>query len=185
MDTVETTSRPTASHRFLYFCLRRINPCMKRLLRSRLHHLVSGSLLLVTFTGRRSGRSYTTPVSYIREQDMVTFVTPRVCRWWVNIPTGSTVTLLLAGREHTGEATLLADDQAEKVIRIRRLLELLPRDARYYPVTLDAEGKPDPAELASAAREHVVVLVRLLPEPTRQAEESAHTHVPSTVRRSQ
>jgi len=41
-----------------------INPLMKLLLRSPLHTLVSGSLLLLTFTGTKTGNEYTTPVGY-------------------------------------------------------------------------------------------------------------------------
>lgn len=183
---METMAGPAISQRLLYFCLRRLNPFMKRLLRSRLHRLVSGTILLVTFTGRHSGKRYTTPVSYIREQETVTFATPRACRWWVNIRTGATVTLLIAGREHSGQAVVVADDQAEKVIRIRRLLELVPRDARYYPVAIDPRGIPDPVDLERAAREHIVVLVRLPAEQAPRTEKSttSQTHSPPTSRSS-
>ena len=36
------------------------------LLRSPLHGLVSGRIVLLAFTGRRSGRRFTVPVSYLR-----------------------------------------------------------------------------------------------------------------------
>ncbi len=163
----ENAAELAAPQRFLYFCLRRLNPFMKRLLRSRFHYLASGSILLITFAGRSSGRLYTTPVSYIREGATVTAVTPRACRWWANLRGGAVVTLLVAGRALSGDATVIADDQAEKAARIRRVLQLVPRDARYYPVALDASGIPDPADLERAAREHVIILVRLHPQPVR------------------
>ncbi len=34
------------------------NPFVRALLRSRLHGLLSGSLLLVTYTGRKTGRTF-------------------------------------------------------------------------------------------------------------------------------
>ena len=40
------------------------NPLMKWLLRSPLHGVVSKMYLLVTFTGRKSGTVYSTPVEY-------------------------------------------------------------------------------------------------------------------------
>lgn len=165
MATVGKTAELATSQRILYFCLRRLNPFMKRLLRSRFHHRVSGNILLITFAGRKSARLYTTPVSYIREGETITVATPRACRWWVNLQGGAIVTLLVAGRVLTGQATVVSDDQAEKVAHIRRLLQLVPRDARYYRVALDAKGMPDPADLEQAAREHVVILVRLHAKP--------------------
>ena len=43
-----------------------INPIMRTLLRSPLHGLLSDSLMLITYTGRRSQRKFTTPVRYLR-----------------------------------------------------------------------------------------------------------------------
>jgi hypothetical protein len=43
-----------------------VNPFVAALFRSRLHGLVSSRLMLLTYTGQRSGRTYTIPVGYIR-----------------------------------------------------------------------------------------------------------------------
>jgi hypothetical protein len=44
--------------------LKMINPVVIPLLKSPLHGLMSADVMLVTLTGRRSGRTYTRPVSY-------------------------------------------------------------------------------------------------------------------------
>ena len=44
-----------------------INPFVKAVLRSPVHRLLSGSLVLLTYTGRRSGRRYTLPVMYAEQ----------------------------------------------------------------------------------------------------------------------
>ena len=41
-----------------------INPIMKGLLRSPLHRLLSGTLMLLTYTGRKTGTPYTIPIGY-------------------------------------------------------------------------------------------------------------------------
>ncbi len=51
--------------------LRLINPMMIALMRSPLHAAVSKDILALTFTGRRSGRRFTTPVSYLRQGQVV------------------------------------------------------------------------------------------------------------------
>ena len=38
-----------------------MNPIMKGLLRSPLHGLMSGSLMLITYAGRKTGKPYTIP----------------------------------------------------------------------------------------------------------------------------
>ena len=42
---------------------------MKFILRSPLHGMVSKYLTLITFTGRKSGKNYTTPVSYSQDDN--------------------------------------------------------------------------------------------------------------------
>ena len=53
--------------------MRMMNKLPLFLLRSPLHGVMSKRVLLVTFTGRKSGKAYTTPVSYMREGDIVFF----------------------------------------------------------------------------------------------------------------
>lgn len=48
-----------------------INPIVKGLLRSPLHGLMSKNTMLIEFKGRKSGRMFTTPVSYHIEGDRV------------------------------------------------------------------------------------------------------------------
>jgi len=44
-----------------------VNPFMKSLLRSPLHGWMSGSVTILGFRGRKSGREFATPLSYVRE----------------------------------------------------------------------------------------------------------------------
>ena len=48
-----------------------INPIVRFLLRSPIHGLWSGSLMLITFTGRKTRRFYTTPVRYLQRDGAV------------------------------------------------------------------------------------------------------------------
>ena len=45
------------------------NPIVAAILRSPLHAAMSNSTMLLTFSGRKSGRTYTTPVNYVRDGD--------------------------------------------------------------------------------------------------------------------
>ena len=138
-----------------------INPAMKALLRSPLHGLVSGSLLLVTFTGRRSGREYTTPVGY-EQVDGTLYVTSQTDRvWWKNLRGGADVTVHLRGEARAGHAEVIEDDEAvaDYVLGFveRHGADSVGRLALSFP-----EGEvPDRDALAAGLGEVAVVEIEL------------------------
>ncbi len=88
----------------------RLNPLIAGILRSPLHFLLSFGLMLITVTGRRSGRSYTIPVGYRRVDGGLVVMVSRARRkqWWRNYREPSPVALRLRGREVLGRAALVA-----------------------------------------------------------------------------
>jgi hypothetical protein len=90
------------------------NPAIVALLRSRAHRFVSGRLLLITVTGRRSGRSFEIPVGYRREGDRLTIpvVMPAAKLWWRNLRGGAPVHVLLRGERRPGTARAEGDETA-------------------------------------------------------------------------
>lgn len=87
------------------------NPFMKWLLRSPLHGVVSGMYLLITFTGRKSGRTYTTPVQYAQEGDTLHIITSEGYTWWKNLRGGADVQVHLRGRMYPARADTTTDPQ--------------------------------------------------------------------------
>src|SRR5438105_10198342 len=73
--------------RVLQSLMRYFNPFMRLVLGSRAHRMMSGQLMLLSFTGRRTGRSYTTPVSYVREG--ADLLVPGGGAWWKNLTSGT------------------------------------------------------------------------------------------------
>lgn len=80
------------------------NPIITLLLRSPLHGLVSGMYLLITFSGKKSGRVYTTPVQYKQFGQTLKFVTRRSRVWWKNLRGGAPVTVRLRGQDRPAVA---------------------------------------------------------------------------------
>ena len=98
------------------------NPGVRLLLRSPLHPLVSGRLALITVTGRKSGRSYTIPVSYRRTGDVVKIGVgwPGRKAWWRNLRgEGAPVTMLLRGEQRTGRAVAHGDERSGVTVEVR------------------------------------------------------------------
>ena len=141
------------------------NPIVKTLLRSPLHNFASGSLTLLHFTGRKSGRRFVTPLSYVRKQNTVWLLSAHSTRWWMNLRGSDTsVALEIARKTYTGKARLWEADTPELRDRVRRYLSALPRDAKVYGIMLDENKLPDEASLSKAAPELVFVEIELDPE---------------------
>jgi len=98
--------------------------------------MVGQGVALLTFNGRKTGKAYTIPVSYHREEDVVTVITKRQRNWWRNFETPTEVGLRLAGREYTGKAQIQTGD-AENIEFMTEYVEKRPIDAKAYGLTKD------------------------------------------------
>lgn len=79
-------------------------------------------LALLTYTGRRSGRTISTPVGYGRSGDTVTIRVglPGAKTWWRNfLGGGGPVALLLAGVDRTGHAAAHRDDRGRVTVSVQ------------------------------------------------------------------
>jgi deazaflavin-dependent oxidoreductase (nitroreductase family) len=136
-----------------------LNRAMDFILRSPVHGIVSKSILLITFTGRRSSKIYTTPVSYSQVDGQVTIFTH--ADWWKNLRGEAPVTLRIRGRELHGLAEPIAEDKAAVAAGLIEHLRKVPSDARYYGVTFDDHKNPNADEAEKAAQTTVMVRIRL------------------------
>lgn len=80
-----------------------VNPLIMALLRSPIHRFASGALLVVSWSGRSSGRRYSIPVGYQRDGDdiVVMLTKPGEKSWWKNFRMPWPAELLVQGRERT------------------------------------------------------------------------------------
>ncbi len=139
------------------------NPFVKWLLRSPLHGVVSKGVMLVTFTGRKSGKQYSTPVNYVREGNLLWTVSFRHRSWWRNLRGGASVMVRLAGQDLKGIGKVIVDRDAVAA-SLMAYLSRVPQYARYLGVTLNAEGDPNAADIAHAAESRVIVQIQLAAE---------------------
>ncbi|WP_089949219.1 nitroreductase/quinone reductase family protein [Lentzea xinjiangensis] len=83
---------------------------------------VRKGITVVSYTGRRSGRTFTTPVGYRRRGDLVEIrvAMPDAKTWWRNFGgEGGPLTLELDGVQRTGHATSHRDDRGRVTVRVR------------------------------------------------------------------
>ena len=94
--------------------VRLANPLVRAVLRSRLHRILSGRLLVLSYRGRRSGKLFEIPVRYAETDDgrlVVVATWPERKLWWRSFDGGGTASVTLgrarrpvAGCVETGEA---------------------------------------------------------------------------------
>ena len=136
-----------------------VNNTMKFMLRSPMHGLVSKNILLITFTGCKSGKTYTTPVCYSQEGDQIYIFTH--AKWWKNLCNCTSVTLRLRGCEVRGMPELIVEDKHAIASKLAAHLRRVPNDARYYDVTFDERGNPHAEEVEKAVQTVVMIRVQL------------------------
>jgi hypothetical protein len=95
-----------------------LNPAMGAILRSPLHRILSGALMLLSFRGIEIGRRYTIPVGYLQEGDRLYIFSH--AGWWRNLP-DQPVTVWLRGRDRRGTARRL-DDRREIAALVQKVL---------------------------------------------------------------
>jgi hypothetical protein len=103
------------------------NPLVTWLLHSPLRRLMEGSTLLLTYTGCKSGKSYTFPISYAQSGRGLRLITRRQKTWWKNLGTDAAVSVWLRGEPHTGQAAVAALEPAERMAAMQAVYRGMPR----------------------------------------------------------
>ncbi|NKY88389.1 nitroreductase family deazaflavin-dependent oxidoreductase [Nocardia veterana] len=76
----------------------------------------------ITYVGRRSGKSFSTPVNYRRSGDsiLIGVAMPDRKSWWRNFTgDGGPITLHLPGGDRTGHAVAQRDERGRVTVRVQ------------------------------------------------------------------
>jgi hypothetical protein len=136
------------------------NPIMIWLLKSPLHGIVSKGVMLVTVTGRKSGRTISTPTNYLRDGDTLWVISWRDRKWWRNLRGGAQVRVLLAGKSVGGRGEIIEEGKAVAQ-SLYDYYSKAPKIARYVGVGLDTAGLPILADCERAAEKMVMIRIDL------------------------
>lgn len=136
--------------------MRAVNVPMRAVLSLPFATPLSGNLMLISYTGRKTGNAYRQPVSYVRDGE--TLLTPGGGRWTLNLGDGRPVRIRLRGRDVAARPELVTDPA-----EVERLLGVIarenPRAARFIPIPRRPDGRLDPDALGAALR-HGFCIVR-------------------------
>ena len=133
---------------------------MKWLIRSPIHGFVSKSMLVIGYTGRKSGKRYETPVNYVRAGDDLLVTSYRNRNWWRNMLGGAPVTLWLMRKQIQASAEAYSD-LVDVTCYLQAYLDQVPQQGKYFNVALDEQGRPNQGQVSQAAQGRVIVRIYL------------------------
>jgi hypothetical protein len=110
---------------------------------------LSGRLMLLEYTGHKTGKRYRQPLSYVRADDVL--LTPGGGIWTRSLAGGRTVLVRIGGRRVQLRPELVSDP-AEVNKLLTRMAALNPALVRFVPLPRAADGtfEPEPLRVALA-----------------------------------
>jgi hypothetical protein len=106
-------------------------------------------LMLAFIVGRRTGKTYRQPVSYVREGTGTTLLTPGGGRWKLNLQDGEPVRLRIRGRDVSARPELVED-----INEVSRLLSVIvkvnPSAGAFVRIPKNPDGSFDGKGLQTA-----------------------------------
>jgi hypothetical protein len=155
MSDPATTTRPPAQSRLQ----RAWDTTVRSVLRSRLHGIFSGKLLIITVVGRKTGREYVNPVGYASYEGDLLIGT--AAGWRRNLRTGEPARITFRGKEIQADWQVITDPEPLAEL-YRVILEQNPIHGKFAKISLDPDGSVNRAELKAALARGTAV-VRLHP----------------------
>src|SRR5262245_65387591 len=126
--------------------LRVVNVPMRRVLRLPFRTPLNAKLMLLSFTGRKTGRSYLQPVSYVPDGDAL--LTPAGGKWKLNLNEGVPIRVWLRGRKTWARPEFVRDaDEIERLLKL--MMAGNPRITSFVPF-IDPDGHIDRSKLETA-----------------------------------
>jgi deazaflavin-dependent oxidoreductase (nitroreductase family) len=143
--------------------LHRFNPVIVGILRSPLHFLLSGAIMLVTVTGRRTGRRYTIPVGYRHAGERIDVLVSRARRknWWRNFETPSPVEIRVRGRALQGHARVVPQSAPEFREAVARTLARMPALGSRLGIDYDPKARINEEQWSVLAERNALVSIAL------------------------
>jgi hypothetical protein len=110
---------------------------------------LSGRLMLLSYRGRRTGKRYRQPVSYVQQDH--TLLTPGGGNWKWNLQDGQPVHVRLRGRDVLARPELIRN--IDEIDRLFATMEVAnPRITAFVPIPIGPDGHLDRGRLEVAVR---------------------------------
>ncbi len=135
------------------------NKIMVWLLRSPLHSMISSGIMIIGFTGSKSGKKYSTPVNYYKIDNAIFAMCDRSRIWWKNIKKNSDLDLFIKRENFSGKGLVIdSKTQVEEALAI--IYKHNPQIAKYMKVEM-VEGEPVLRDIQKLSDNTIVIKITL------------------------
>ena len=133
------------------------NDFVKFFLRTPLH-VFMGNTMLITVTGCKTGKKYSTPVGFYHEGEILWVISSRDRTWWRNVKNGADVTLLLNGKTVSAFANAELDEKNVET-HLLTYIQQMPMLARSLGIRME-NRIPNAEDIAHVAKERLFIKVK-------------------------
>ena len=121
-------------------------------------HVFLGNTMLITVTGCKTGKLYSTPVGFFKAGEDLWVLTNRDRTWWRNVTGGAEVSLLIKGK------TLLARaeaelDETDVEVQLCEYIRQIPMAARSLGIRVENK-RPNLDDVARVAKDRLFVKIQ-------------------------
>ncbi len=138
---------------------RLVNIVVARLSETPLHRLFSHQVLVLRFVGRRSGKGYAIPVSYLVADDSTQTLhcmTDISGVWWKNLIQAGAIEVSWKGKRWPAAVEVVQANPGTVQNALSAFCQASAVSAFFAGVKM-VSGTPDPETLATAAAKHVLI----------------------------
>jgi hypothetical protein len=133
------------------------NDFVKFFLRTPLHVFMRDTML-ITVIGLKTGKKYSTPVGFYRENGNLWVLTSRNRTWWRNVKNGANVCLLLKRKSVNAFAQVEMDTRSVET-RMVEYIQHVPMAARSLGIRVESKV-PNMGDIARAAKDRLFVKIK-------------------------
>lgn len=132
---------------------------VRPILRSPLHALLSHQVMVLTYTGGRSGRRYSFPIGYFSwdDHEVLAFSSRS---WPKALPGAKNIHLIIRGISYPADVTVVSEHDRKMELLAEFAREKGPRTAKRLMLGLPRDRLPSSAELDSASDQTTIVRFR-------------------------
>ena len=146
-NIMSTQPRRPMSRRIQSRVMSMLNVFMRPVLRLPFATPLTKRLMLVSFTGRKTGKAYQQPLSYVQQGD--TLLTPGGGKWKLNLREDQPVQIRLRGHDVFAQPELVKDpDEIERLIGIMSATN--PTVGAFVGIPKGPDGRLDRPRLETA-----------------------------------
>ncbi len=135
---------------------------IRPLLLSRLHRPLSSQLMVLDYTGARSGHRYSFPIGYFTwDEDQVLAFSSR--RWPAALRTARDIQVVLRGQTYDAAPEVISVQEDKVTLLAAFARRKGPRTAKRLMLGLPGNRQPSASELEAAATKTTILRFRLAP----------------------